>query len=128
MQTTSILNHTPESIIKGQGVYKRADTQPPGRAAAACAPATHNEEQRRKKERARASGHNEHSFHGEGTRPSTRQLGYKASAESQPMAGTSSAAAGPTSVTVQEWTRGRPLSMSVRHSIEIEWRGIRAVV
>ena len=52
----------------------------------------------------------------------------QASAESQRMAGTSSAAAGPTSVTVQEWTRARPLSMSVRHNTESEWRGMRAVV
>ena len=44
-----------------------ADTQPPGRAAAACVPATHSAEQRRRRERARESGHNEHSLHGEGT-------------------------------------------------------------
>ena len=90
-------------IVKGQRRYYRADTQPPGRAAAACVPATHSAEQRRKKERARESSHNEHSLHGEGTcynPPSKRLLGYKASAESQPMARTSSAAAGPTSVTI----------------------------
>ena len=58
----------------------------------------------------------------------TRQLAYEASAESEPMARTSSAAAGPTSATVQEWTRARPLSISVRHSTESEWRGMMAVV
>ena len=51
-------------IIKGQGGYI-ADTQPPGRAAAACVPATHSAEQRRKGERARESGHNEHGLHTE---------------------------------------------------------------
>ena len=59
-------------IIKGQGGCI-ADMQPPGRAAAACAPATHSAEQRRKRERARESGHNEHSLHGEGT-PATTLL------------------------------------------------------
>ena len=44
------------------------------------------------------------------------------------MARTSFAAAEPTTVTVQQWTRPRPLSMSVRHSTESEWRGMRAVV
>ena len=53
-------------LIKGQGGYI-ADTHPPGRAAAACIPATHSAEQRRKRERAKESGRNEHSLHGEGT-------------------------------------------------------------
>ena len=39
--------HSKSYIIKGQGGYYRADTQPPGRAAAACVPATHSAEQRR---------------------------------------------------------------------------------
>ena len=54
--------HSKSYIIKGQGGYI-ADTRPPGRAAAACAPATHSAEQRRKRERARESGHNKHSIH-----------------------------------------------------------------
>ena len=37
-----------------------ADTQPPGRATAACVPTNHSEEQRRIRERAREGGHNEH--------------------------------------------------------------------
>ena len=65
--------HSKSYIIKGQGGYYRADRQPPGRAAAACVPATHSAEQRRKRERARESGHNEHSLHGEGT-PATTLL------------------------------------------------------
>ena len=59
-------------IIKGQRGYI-ADTQPPGRTAAACASAMHSAEQRRKRERANESGHNEHSLHGEGT-PATTLL------------------------------------------------------
>ena len=39
--------HAKSHIIKGQGGYYRADTQPPGRAAAACVPATHSAEQGR---------------------------------------------------------------------------------
>ena len=60
--------HSKSYIIKGQGRYYRADTQPPGRV-----PATHSAEQRRKREIARESGHNEHSLHGEGT-PATTLL------------------------------------------------------
>ena len=58
-------------IIEGLGGYCREDTQPPGRAPATCAPATHSAEQRRKRERARESGHNEHSLHGEGAPATT---------------------------------------------------------
>ena len=63
--------NTKSYIIKGQGRYYRADTQLPGRAAAAGVPATHSAEQRGKRERTRESGHNEHSLHGEGTPATT---------------------------------------------------------
>ena len=53
--------------LQGQVLDYIADTQPPGRAAAACVPDTHSAEQRRRRERATEIGHNEHSFHGEGT-------------------------------------------------------------
>ena len=117
--------------MEGQEGYM-ADTQPPGRPAAACVPATHSAKQRKKGDSKREWSQWEQLprwWNPCYVPPSTRQLSYEASAESQPMARTSSAAAGPTSVTFQKWTRARPLSMmSVRHSTESEWRGMRAVL
>ena len=66
----------------GQGVY-RADTELPGRAAAACVSAAHRVEQRRKIEIARESGNNEHSLHVQGT-PATTLLRQDSLATKRP--------------------------------------------
>ena len=70
MQRTPILNpikcRGSDLAATGIRLDYIGDTQPPGRAAAACVPATHSAEQRRKRERARESGHNEHTQHSTG--------------------------------------------------------------